>query len=280
MPSRAATPCGKPGCNGLVRDAKCSICGPVRRHSTWANKEYDKARGTPAQRGYGHNWQKLRKMILADSLHESHGPLCVECRRQGKTVIATDVDHILPKAQGGGDDWDNLQSLCSTCHKRKTAKDSRMRGKFEHSLIPVTIVAGAPGSGKTTWVSEHKTWGDLVVDVDALFVALSGGLDWYDKPLNLLPFVLEARDAVLHRLSSESEVRRCWLITSEADVDKLKQLKADLGADRLIVMDTDQFECYKRIANDERRSKQVKGQHELVDKWFAKFKSREMIGGK
>lgn len=270
MPTKAATPCKKPGCNGLVRDSKCTVCGPVRRSSSWANKEYDKRRGTASERGYGTSWRKLRRMVLADN------PLCVECEANGRVVVATEVDHILPKARGGDDSFENLQSMCQTCHRRKTAKDTRM-GKYQTSCIPLTIVAGAPGSGKTTYVNEHKTWGDLVIDVDAIFAALSG-LSWYDKPVGLLPFVLEARDAILQRLSSESEVRRAWFITGEADVDKLKGLKEQLGATRLIVMDTPQHECYKRIANDERRAKQAKQQNELVDKWFAKFNAKEMAG--
>jgi len=265
MPSKAATPCKKPSCSGLVRDGKCSICGTVRKSSSWANKEYDRQRGTPAQRGYGANWRKLRRMVLADS------PLCVECKRNGLVVVATEVDHIVPKARGGDDSFENLQPMCQTCHRRKTIKDRV--NKVQHSRIPVTIVAGAPGSGKTTFVQTHKTWGDLVIDVDALFCALSGE-PWYDKPVGLLPFVIEARDAVIRRLAEESEVRRAWIITGEADVEKLKQLKQDLGADRLLVMDTDQHECYRRIENDERRADKFKQQKELVDKWFGKYRER------
>ena len=37
------------------------------------------------------------------------------------------------------------------------------------------IIAGSVGSGKTTWVRERKTWGDLVLDVDMLWTALMGG---------------------------------------------------------------------------------------------------------
>ena len=34
---------------------------------------------------------------------------------------ATDVDHIVPLTQGGGNEWTNLQALCKSCHSRKTA---------------------------------------------------------------------------------------------------------------------------------------------------------------
>jgi 5-methylcytosine-specific restriction protein A len=38
-------------------------------------------------------------------------------------AVATHVDHIKPKAHGGTDDDDNLESLCAACHRAKTATE-------------------------------------------------------------------------------------------------------------------------------------------------------------
>lgn len=46
---------------------------------------------------------------------------CEPCAYCG--VTAEQIDHILPLAAGGTDDWLNLQPLCKTCHKLKTAAD-------------------------------------------------------------------------------------------------------------------------------------------------------------
>lgn len=62
------------------------------------------------QMGYGVIWRRIRMMHLADE------PLCQRCGG-----AANVVDHIIPKAQGGTDDEENLQSLCESCHNRKTA---------------------------------------------------------------------------------------------------------------------------------------------------------------
>lgn len=50
-------------------------------------------------------------------------PLCVMCQAQGRTTLATELDHITPLCAGGPDTETNLQGLCSDCHKVKTAKD-------------------------------------------------------------------------------------------------------------------------------------------------------------
>lgn len=267
MPRRAAGTCLRPGCKGLVHDGVCSVCGEDARKRSSA--EYDAQRGTSTERGYGRLWRKLRLMFLSEN------PLCVECELDGLVVAATDVDHIIPKRQGGTDDWSNLQALCHSHHSQKTANEWRQHRALRRSLIPTTIVTGPPGSGKTTYVNEHRTIGDLVVDVDTLFMAL-GGLPWYEKPTALMPFVMAARDAAIDRLSRESNVSQAWIITSESDIDKLKRMKEELGA-TLIVLDVDEFECVRRIGNDDRRSGKLDLWVPIVRRWWSAWGRGDQI---
>jgi 5-methylcytosine-specific restriction protein A len=65
-------------------------------------------------RGYDWSWRKLRKWKL------SRVPMCEE---PGCDRAATDVDHIIARAKGGGDVMDNLRSYCHSCHSRKTARE-------------------------------------------------------------------------------------------------------------------------------------------------------------
>lgn len=70
-------------------------------------------------RGYGAEWDKLRLRILIRDKH-----LCQPCLRQGRVHPADQVDHRIPKAQGGTDDEANLQAICTPCHKAKTAEEA------------------------------------------------------------------------------------------------------------------------------------------------------------
>jgi len=76
-------------------------------------------RVSPSKRRYGHQWQKLRAMVLARS------PLCVRCQEP-----ATDVDHVIAKSLGGTDELSNLQTLCHKCHSRKTFFEDMVGGGF------------------------------------------------------------------------------------------------------------------------------------------------------
>ena len=47
-----------------------------------------------------------------------------KAEQDGRIVPATDVDHIVARADGGTDDRSNLQPLCHACHSRKTVREN------------------------------------------------------------------------------------------------------------------------------------------------------------
>ncbi len=94
-------------------------------HRALVHRDYGRARRSfDAEVGFyqSANWRRLRANFLR--LH----PLCRVCARKEQTVPAKVVDHIVPIKDGGGRfDTANLQSLCVSCHNRKTASESWRR---------------------------------------------------------------------------------------------------------------------------------------------------------
>ena len=84
-------------------------------HAKRATADYNERKGTPAERGYDWNWQKVRRMILRRQ------PICAT---PGCGQAATDVHHIKALAQGGENSEENLQGLCHACHSRITVKEN------------------------------------------------------------------------------------------------------------------------------------------------------------
>lgn len=113
MPARIPKACRKQGCNKVTTDSS-GYCDD-HKSCGWQRHQNGK---TSSQRGYGSKWRKLRVVVLGRDKH-----LCQECLKRGLYVTASTVDHITPKAHGGGDDLSNLQSLCYSCHKAKTARE-------------------------------------------------------------------------------------------------------------------------------------------------------------
>ena len=90
-------------------------------------------------RGYGRQWEKARAAAMRRDMH-----LCQPCKRAGRITVATECDHIVPKAKGGTDDHDNLQAICTACHKDKTAREAAEAQGRPHRAKVVTGLDGWP----------------------------------------------------------------------------------------------------------------------------------------
>lgn len=51
-------------------------------------------------------------------------PLCRECFKNGRMVIATIRDHIVALAFGGKEEPSNVQPLCAECHDAKSKREA------------------------------------------------------------------------------------------------------------------------------------------------------------
>lgn len=126
MPTRPARPCRKMGCRGTTRERH----GYCEQHQHLASGWNQPGRATAAERGYGHRWRALRAMVLRRDRH-----VCQLCLAAGRATPATEVDHRVPKSQGGTDDPANLQAICSECHAAKTEVERRAAACPAHRKI-------------------------------------------------------------------------------------------------------------------------------------------------
>lgn len=112
MPMRLLPPCSYPRC------AKRSVAhGRCAAHAHALD-----SRLSARDRGYDSRWEKIRAAHLRDE------PLCrMHLSNEDFPVPATEVDHIVPRVDGGSDEDSNLQSLCKSCHSSKTRREINAR---------------------------------------------------------------------------------------------------------------------------------------------------------
>ncbi|HHR6043619.1 TPA: HNH endonuclease [Providencia alcalifaciens] len=113
MPPRIPRACRKHGCSKTTTD-RSGYC-QEHMNTGWESHQQGKSRH---ERGYGFKWDKIRARVLHRDKH-----LCQECLKSDRPTEAKTVDHIKPKAHGGTDDDSNLQALCWSCHRSKTASE-------------------------------------------------------------------------------------------------------------------------------------------------------------
>lgn len=114
-------------------------------------------------------------------------------------------------------------------------------------MTMATLVTGAPCSGKNTYVSRCKQPGDLVIDFDALIMALGGDVS-HNHPQLLKGYAFEARDAVIRRYIARRDTD-IWVIgTAPRRRDRDKFIRRGF---RVVTMEADMATCLQR-ARDER----------------------------
>lgn len=117
--------------------------------------------GTTA-RGCGWDWQQRRERIL-----KRDGYQCQACKARGLLTAANQVDHIVPKADGGSDDDSSLQSMCKPWHDAKTAAENATRlalpcaphcGRVGGRAIlqPLLLLTARPSHSKSFFTSKSS----------------------------------------------------------------------------------------------------------------------------
>ena len=200
----------------------------------------------------------LRKSILARDCE-----LCQVCFAAGRVTLAREVDHIVSKEMGGSNDPSNLQSICKPCHQLKTqieaAHGSRPISYFPEwlpeSSVPVTVVCGPPGSGKSTYVRQRAKSSDLVIDLDDI-AARAHGLPIYHASVDQLRSAVRARNAMLAGLKDGHSYIAAWLIVSGEQAEHQAFWRRKYGT--VVVLDTPADECIRRIEADTRRPQAAK----------------------
>ncbi len=187
-------------------------------------------------------WGRLRKRILIRDRYT--------CQQCGKIDVHLQVDHKKPRAQGGTDDEENLQSLCDMCHSIKTSNenDSLTSTMFPEwlpvSTRPFIVVCGRPAAGKSTYVSERLKPGDLVVDLDLMAEEIGRQLHTF-SPQERHGLVRMRNQRIASYINGEINGNKCYIVTVAGSPSQREFWKAR-GAE-IIIIDTPVDICQRRI---------------------------------
>lgn len=164
--------------------------------------------------------------------------------------------------------------------RRIRAQEQRVRGQktllevededepaTQQSDKEVFIICGAPGSGKTTYASQHHQPGDLIVDMDTIVAALTGDETAHPDYENILDVAIAVRNTLYNIIENGTgDWKRAFVITSSMNDGAVIALAKQLHA-TVHYMETTKEECKRRIANDKtRQDKELF--YNLVDEWF------------
>lgn len=79
----------------------------------------------------------------------TYGRICYSRKSPDCTGVATQIDHVIPWAEGGTDDIENLRPTCLPCHDEKSERE-RLRGVKRRQAKSKRPKEPHPSEGLTT----------------------------------------------------------------------------------------------------------------------------------
>lgn len=215
-------------------------------------------------------WRMFRLNLILERSKEHSGVKCEKCGKLIVNPIDIHAHHKKELTPENVNDYsisldpNNIELICHDCHDKEHHRFGYKPPKN------IYIVYGAPLSGKKTFVKENMERGDIVVDMDKLYEALSMQ-PIYDKPNNLLTNVINVRTLIIDNLRTRyGKWYNAWVIGGYADKFKRERLADELGAE-LVYIESTKDECYSRLNIDKDRQYMITEWKKYIDEWFEMY---------
>lgn len=213
-------------------------------------------------------WKKLLDNLKHERLNEDGQIICEYC---GKPIVkAYDIigHHKIELDEENVRDYnislnpDNIALVHHSCH-------NRIHNKLGYKAREVFIVYGAPCSGKTTWVNENMSAGDLIIDIDSIWQCISGQ-ERYIKPNRLKSIVFKVRDELLNCVKYRlGKWNNCYIIGGYPLQSERERLIKELGA-REVFIDATKEECLKHLEESQDGRDKEEWKRYILE-WFERF---------
>ena len=212
-------------------------------------------------------WRKLLQGLKIDRLNQDGELICEYCNKPITRAYDIIGHHKQELTEDNVNDYnvslnpDNVSLVHARCH-------NYIHDKLGYSRRQVFLVYGSPLSGKSTWVKANMGEGDLVIDMDNLWQAISN-CDRYVKPNRLRAVVFKLRDTLLESVKYRlGKWNNCYIIGGYPLQSERERLCKELGA-REVFIDTSRAECLERLRSLQDRD--LVEWTKYIEDWWNKF---------
>lgn len=213
-------------------------------------------------------WVNLLQVLKSERINVEGFIICEHC---GKPIVrAYDCigHHKTELTEENYTDYnislnpDNIALVHHRCH-------NLIHNKLYSGNRQVYIVYGSPLSGKSSYVAEAMTEGDLVIDIDSIWQCVSG-CDRYVKPARLNSVVFAVRDNLLESVRyRRGKWLNAYIIGGYPYKAERERLIDSLGA-REVFIDTPRDECINRLLASE-DGRDIEQWFKYIDEWWLQY---------
>ena len=206
-------------------------------------------------------WERFREQILQERTADDG---YLYCEYSGKPILKkydAIIHHKTELTEENVNDYsislnpDNVMVVSFKSH-------NMIHERFEGFRQQVFIVYGSPCAGKTSWVRENAGEDDLILDLDAIWTALSPN-DRLHKNRRLLPNVFGVRDTVIDQIRTRTGRWRNAFVVGTYPLRTERDRLADLLQAELVFIDEKKEICMDRAPDEDWKK--------YVEQWFEDF---------
>lgn len=215
-------------------------------------------------------WRTFRLNLILERSKKHGGVKCEKCGKLIVNPIDIHAHHKTELTPENVNDYsisinpELIELICHSCHDKEHHRFGYKPSK------KVYLVYGPPLAGKKTFVKDNMERGDIVIDMDKLYEALSMQ-SIYDKPNNLLTNVINVRTLLIDNIKTRyGKWYNAWIIGGYADKFKRERLAEDIGAE-LVYIEATKNECYARFNIDKDRQYMTNEWIKYIDEWFERY---------
>lgn len=206
-------------------------------------------------------WENLKARLMLERINEQGELICADCGKPILRPYDCIGHHIEELTEETVNDFtislnpDNVALIHFKCHNLRHKRFGGFRQQ-------VYLVYGAPCSGKTTWVHDVATADDIILDIDALWEAVSCG-DKYHKPNRLKANVFGLRDALIDQIRTRTGMWVNAYVIGGYPLRTERDRLCELLRASPVFIDTSREECIRRAGSEKWRG--------FIDEWFDSY---------
>lgn len=210
-------------------------------------------------------WENLLAQLKIERANEDGQIICEYCQKPIVKAYDCIGHHKKELTEENVLDYeislnpDNIAFVHFGCH-------NRLHYRAGQICREVYIIYGPPLAGKTSYVAEAKAPGDLILDIDSIWQAISGE-PRYEKPGRLNAVVFAVRDKLLEAVKYRlGKWNNAWIIGGYPNGAERERLAKELGA-REVLLNPGRAECIARLeANAQGRD--LEAWRGFIDTWY------------
>lgn len=213
-------------------------------------------------------WVNLLQVLKNERIDAQGNIICEHCGRPIVRAYDCIGHHKTELTEENYTDYnislnpDNIALVHHKCH-------NIIHNKLYSGNRQVFIVYGSPCSGKSSYVTEAMSEGDLIIDMDSIWQCVSG-CERYIKPNRLKSVVFAVRDNLLESVKyRRGKWVNAYIIGGYPYQAERERLIDTLGA-REVFIDTPREECINRLLASE-DGRDIEQWVKYIDDWWLQY---------